>query len=180
MSIFIPDGSVSPSVDAIIYQGPPGPKGDKGERGENGSDASVTISNIISALGYTPEQSGEAAAAQSAAIAAAAADATAKANAAQAAAIAASATTPTSLTPSSSTYALQAPSGTFAAGARAKYHITPSAGCALTMDPAIVIPSDSTFVSKLLTAHALYIVQLEYSGSFWVLESLVGGYTQPA
>ena len=70
---------------------------------------------------------------------------------------------------------LPAPAATIA-GAKAKYYITPSAVITLTMNSAIKIPSDSTFISKTLTSGKLYIVQLEYSGSFWMLSTVIGGY----
>lgn len=81
----------------------------------------------------------------------------------------------TALTPSDD-LELPAPVGDFVAGDRAKFHITPSAQITLTMAAGIKIPSDSTFAGKVLTADKLYIVQLEYSGTAWLLTSLVGGY----
>ena len=48
---------------------------------------------------------------------------------------------------------------------------------ALTFDTAIVVPTDSGFVSpKTLTSGKLYIVLLKYNGTAWMLVSLVGGY----
>lgn len=72
---------------------------------------------------------------------------------------------------------LQAPAAGLV-GDRVKWHIIPSGGDrTLTMAAAIKIPSDSTFTSKVMTNGKLYIVQLEYSGAVWMLETLVGGYT---
>jgi hypothetical protein len=49
--------TVTPAVATIsleVATGVPGPQGPQGPAGANGSDASVTSSNIVSALGYTP------------------------------------------------------------------------------------------------------------------------------
>jgi hypothetical protein len=47
----------------------------------------------------------------------------------------------------------------------------------LTIDSAILIPTDSGFTSpKTLTASKTYIVMLRYLGSAWGLVSVVGGY----
>jgi hypothetical protein len=47
----------------------------------------------------------------------------------------------------------------------------------LSLDAAIVIPSDSTFAgSKVIPSGETLILQLEYSGSAWWLTTLVGGY----
>ena len=47
----------------------------------------------------------------------------------------------------------------------------------LAFDPAILIPSDSSFTSpKALTISKTYIVLLKYSGTAWMLASIVGGY----
>jgi hypothetical protein len=83
-------------------------------------------------------------------------------------------TAPTVLTPGT---ALELPAPVAAArGTKAKYHITPSAGITLTMVSGILIPSDSAFVSKALASGKLYIVQLESTGSAWMLETVIGGY----
>lgn len=47
----------------------------------------------------------------------------------------------------------------------------------LTLDGAILIPSESSFTSpKTLTAGKLYILLLKYNGAAWMLSSLVGGF----
>ena len=95
----------------------------------------------------------------------------------QAAAFAAETPPIITLTPSGP-LVLAPPVGTYPAGARVKYHITPSVEVELTTSD-IVIPSDSTFAGKTLAAGELYLVQLEYSGSFWMLTTIVGGYATP-
>ena len=83
---------------------------------------------------------------------------------------------PTLATPTTA-YVVTPPSGTHAAGDRARFLVTPSVSCALSLASGVRIPSDSAFTgTKTLTATKLYIIQLEYSGTFWMLESLVGGY----
>ena len=83
---------------------------------------------------------------------------------------------PTLATPTTD-YVVTPPSGTHAAGDRARFLVTPSVSCELTLASGVRIPSDSAFTgTKTLTATKLYIIQLEYSGTFWMLESLVGGY----
>lgn len=77
----------------------------------------------------------------------------------------------------SSPYELPAPVGTFEAGTTARFHITPTADQDFTLSEGILIPSDSAVVfPKTLKDGKLYIVQLTYSGSSWLLTSLVGGY----
>ena len=83
----------------------------------------------------------------------------------------------TLLTPSTD-LALDPPTGTFAIGGRAKFHITPTVDCTLTL-MGIAIPSDSSFTSRSIPAGKLCIVQLEYSGAFWMLTSIVGNYAAP-
>lgn len=78
----------------------------------------------------------------------------------------------------SSAFELSIPAGSYSAGDKKKFYITPSVQCVLTMASGIVIPSDSVFTSKTLEAGSLYIVQLEYSGAFWMLTTLIGGYTE--
>lgn len=49
----------------------------------------------------------------------------------------------------------------------------------LTADPGIRLPTDSSqypTLSKALVQDLVYIIKLQYSGSFWMLTSLVGGY----
>lgn len=64
------------------------------------------------------------------------------------------------------------------AGAKLVYWITASGNnLTLSFDSPIKIPTDSSFTNpKTLTNGKLYIVQLQYTGSFWMLTSLVGGY----
>lgn len=84
------------------------------------------------------------------------------------------------LTPSAD-HILQVPAGSPTAGDKARYFITAQgADRNFKVDPAIKIPSDSSFnnsIGKTLTSGKLYIVQIEYSGTFWMLESIVGGYS---
>ena len=76
-----------------------------------------------------------------------------------------------------SNYTVPVPGVAPAAGDTQLLHVTSAAGGDLTFDPAIGIPSDSPFTgTKPLTAGELYIVKLQYSGTFWMLVSLVGGY----
>jgi|GEM_PF-7030263 len=85
---------------------------------------------------------------------------------------------PTILTPSSACV-IPVPSGTPSAGDRSKFYVTPSGNQTLTVASGIRIPSDSTFnnsVGKTLTSGLLYLVQLEYSGSFWMLTVIEGGF----
>ena len=42
------------ATSVIVATGAPGPAGANGTNGTNGSDASVTASNIASALGFSP------------------------------------------------------------------------------------------------------------------------------
>lgn len=84
----------------------------------------------------------------------------------------------TSLAPSAD-YELQVPGGTPTLGEKAKFYITPSIECVLTMAAGIIIPSDSTFTSRTIPANTTCIVQIEYNGSFWMLTTVVGDYTAP-
>ena len=53
----------------------------------------------------------------------------------------------------------------------------PSSDSILSLDGAILKPSDSTFTgTKTVTANKTYIVQLQHNGAVWMLTSLVGGY----
>ena len=63
-------------------------------------------------------------------------------------------------------------------GMRFEWWVTCDAtGRNLAFDPAILIPSDSSFTSpKALTISKTYIVLLKYNGTAWMLASLVGGY----
>jgi hypothetical protein len=84
--------------------------------------------------------------------------------------------TPVVVTPGGP-YNLQVPAGTFVRGDRAVFHITPEGNQPLTLSEGIAVPSDSAIVfPKTLTGGQLYIAQLTYSGSAWLLTSLVGGY----
>lgn len=87
-------------------------------------------------------------------------------------------TTPPTLLTISNSYILPEPQGTFAAGDKQVYYVTPSStNRNFSVTNTIHIPSDSgiTF-PKLLTTNKLTIVQIQYSGSFWMLTSLVGEY----
>lgn len=46
----------------------------------------------------------------------------------------------------------------------------------LTLDAAIVVPSESSFTSKVIASGKTYFIQMEYTGSAWWLQSLEGGY----
>jgi hypothetical protein len=84
------------------------------------------------------------------------------------------------VTPTSA-YQLPVPTGTFGVGDVARFHITPTGDQDLTLASGIVIPSDSAVVfPKTLEDGKLYIVQITYSGGFWMLTSLVGGYPTPS
>jgi len=86
--------------------------------------------------------------------------------------------TPTDLTPDGA-LDLPVPEGAPIRGSKAKYFITPTAECVLTMAAGIVIPSRSEAIPYTIPANALCIVQLEYSGTFWMLTTIVGDYTTP-
>jgi hypothetical protein len=86
---------------------------------------------------------------------------------------------PTILTPDSP-LSLSPTAGTYAVGDKQLFHITPSGAQDLTLTD-IVVPTDSAITfPKTLNDGELYIVQITYSGSFWMLTSLVGGYPTPA
>jgi hypothetical protein len=74
-------------------------------------------------------------------------------------------------------YEVPVPSGTPAAGDKAKFYITASGDNRdLTLATGIRVPSDSAITfPKTLTSGQTYIVQLEYLGSFWMLTTVVGG-----
>lgn len=80
----------------------------------------------------------------------------------------------------SSDHVLALPGGTPVAGDRVKTYITASgADRNLKLNGAILVPSSSSFdnsVGMTMTSGKLYIVQLEYSGSAWMLTTIVGGY----
>ncbi len=63
-------------------------------------------------------------------------------------------------------------------GMKWKYRVTASgADRTLTVNAAILAPSDGTFAgTKVLTSGLSYLIQLEYWGSAWHLETLIGGY----
>jgi len=83
----------------------------------------------------------------------------------------------TVLTPSSN-YELTFPTGTFSLGDVKRYNITPTAGIDLSFHVDISIPSDSIITfPKALTADLLYIVRLEYAGTFWMLTTIQGGHS---
>lgn len=86
--------------------------------------------------------------------------------------------TPTVLTPSGA-LELPIPDVTPTLGGQVKYHITPSAECVLTLAAGIVVPSDSTFVSRTIPAGNTCILQIEWLGSFWSLTSIVADYIAP-
>ena len=68
-------------------------------------------------------------------------------------------------------------SGTsFPVGTKIKYYIKPTGSLVLSMDSTITVPSDSSFTTKTLTAGKLYIVQVEFNGTSWMLETVIGGY----
>ena len=86
---------------------------------------------------------------------------------------------PTILTPAAP-LTLTPTAGTFVAGDRQLFHITPTGNQSLELS-SIVVPSDSAITfPKTLTGGKLYVVQITYSGSFWMLTSLVGGYPTPS
>ena len=74
-------------------------------------------------------------------------------------------------------YEVPVPSGTPAAGDKAKFYVTASGAARdLTLATGIRVPSDSAVTfPKTLTSGETYIVQLEYLGSFWMLTTIVGG-----
>jgi hypothetical protein len=83
------------------------------------------------------------------------------------------------LTPDSP-LSLSPTAGTYAVGDKQLFHITPSGAQDLSLTD-IVVPSDSAITfPKTLNDGELYIVQITYSGSFWMLTSLVGGYPTPS
>lgn len=86
--------------------------------------------------------------------------------------------TPISLNPDAD-YTLNAPSAE-TPGTDKLYYITPGgADITFKFNAAIKTPSDSGYdnsVGKVMTNGKLYIVKLQYSGDFWMLISMVGGY----
>jgi hypothetical protein len=47
----------------------------------------------------------------------------------------------------------------------------------LTINSAIIVPSLSQYTgSTVISANKMWIVQLEYNGTAWILETLIGGY----
>jgi hypothetical protein len=86
---------------------------------------------------------------------------------------------PEILTPSSA-LTISPLSGTYAEGYKHTFYITPT-GSAQTLDfSGIAIPSDSVItLPKSLEESKLYIVQITYYGGFWMLTSVVGGYSNP-
>lgn len=75
-------------------------------------------------------------------------------------------------------YTLGDPGSAFAAGDRIVYYVTPSGtNQNFSMTNTIRIPSASGITwPKLLTTNKTSIVQIQYSGSFWMLTSMVGEY----
>jgi hypothetical protein len=87
--------------------------------------------------------------------------------------------TPTILTPSAP-LELSPTAGTFGAGDKQLFHITAAGAQDLSLS-GIVVPTDSAITfPKTLNDGELYIVQITYSGGFWMLTSLVGGYPTPS
>lgn len=87
--------------------------------------------------------------------------------------------TPTSIT-ATGDVVLAVPTITANAGTRRKYYITASGGDRnFKVAEDIAVPSDTEFdnsIGKDLTSGKTYIVQIEYSGSQWLLTTIVGGY----
>jgi len=77
---------------------------------------------------------------------------------------------------SSSTVLLNTPTGGTQAGNKVRYFITSDTSCVLTLDAGIKIASYGTLFPGTFDVNKLYIVELEYSGSFWMLESIIGGF----
>jgi hypothetical protein len=83
------------------------------------------------------------------------------------------------ITVNTATYNLVPPSSEgLNVGDMVEYHITASGvEVALSLDSGIFLPSDSGVAfPKILTNGYTYIVALKWSGGFWWLVSLVGGY----
>lgn len=73
-------------------------------------------------------------------------------------------------------YEIPIPGGSPVVGDQAKTYLKITAGGNLTLATGIRVPSDSSFSgTKALNAGELYVVKLEYVGTFWMLVTIVGG-----
>jgi len=75
-----------------------------------------------------------------------------------------------------STYEIPVPSGSPILGDKVKAFVSSDTECTIIANAGIKIPSRSSFVSYVLPASMMCIIQIEYTGSFWSLEAIVGDY----
>jgi hypothetical protein len=81
---------------------------------------------------------------------------------------------PEILTPATA-LTISPPSGTYAVGYKHVYYVTPSGAQTLAFN-GISIPTDSGIsLPKTLTDGHLYVVQIIWSGSIWMLVTVIGG-----